>query len=191
MLSSALLIMGLEVGYTKFILNTMDGMKQKISSIFSHFDYLGSYIMATFILYIILLISSMPGIIYIYIKYGNQLFDTLLNIFTDPYYQELVDSYFNIYDILIISLLVLIPLIYLSIRFSLWSFYLIDQRVKAVEALQASWKITNGQEFNIFSFTLILIVFNLLGAFSIIGLCFTAPISYLFFCEYYRYLNKK
>jgi len=183
--------MGLEIGYTKFIFNTMDGIKGNLLSIFGHFDYLSSYIMATIMLYIILLIGSIPGIIYIYVKYGNQLFDTIVNIFTDSYYQELVNSYFNMSDILVILLLILIPTIYLLIRLSLWSFYVIDQGTKAVDALQASWKITNGQELNVFAFIIILIVFNLLGAFSIIGLCFTAPISYLFFCQYYRYLNKK
>ena len=153
MLSSALLIMGLEIGYTKFIFNTMDGIKGNLLSIFGHFDYLSSYIMATIMLYIILLIGSIPGIIYIYVKYGNQLFDTIVNIFTDSYYQELVNSYFNMSDILVILLLILIPTIYLLIRLSLWSFYVIDQGTKAVDALQASWKITNGQEKNILTYT--------------------------------------
>ena len=33
------------------------------------------------------------------------------------------------------------------------------------------------------------ILFNILGAISIIGLCFTIPFSYIFYCQYYRLLT--
>ena len=39
--STALLIMGLEIGYTKFIFNIIDGVKVSISEIFNQFDLLG------------------------------------------------------------------------------------------------------------------------------------------------------
>ena len=110
---------------------------------------------------------------------------------TEPYYGELIDSFLNMNDVLIIIIIITIPIIYLTIRFCFWSFYIIDKQFSPVSALKASWALTNNQELNIFSYTLLILIFNFLGAISIIGLCFTAPLSYLFFCKYYRYLSSK
>ena len=191
MVSTALLIMGLEIGYTKFIFNIIDGIKVNISEIFNNFDLLGKYIVTTLIFYAILLVGSLPGIFYTLFKYGMEFFDILADVITEPYYGELIDSFLNMNDILIIITLISIPVIYLTIRFCFWSFYIIDKQLDPLVALKASWDLTENQELNIFCYTIFILLINFLGALSIIGLCVTAPLSYLFFCKYYRFLNAK
>lgn len=191
MVSTALLIMGVEIGYTKFIFNIIDDIKISISEIFNNFDLLGKYLMTTLIFYLILLIGAIPAIFYILFKYGTEFFDILANVITEPYYGELIDSFFNMNDILIIIILISIPTIYLTIRFCFWGFYIIDQQLDPLVSLKASWDLTENQELNIFCYTIFILLINFLGALSIIGLCVTAPLSYLFFCKYYRLLNNK
>ena len=114
-IATALLIMGLEIGYTKFIFNVLDGNKLKISNIFNHFDLLGKYLFTSIMYYLILLIGSLPGLLIVYAKYGFQIIDIINNSLEDPYYFELINSYFNIWDFVLIVSVIIIPIIYLAL----------------------------------------------------------------------------
>jgi len=189
--STTLLIMGFEIGYTKIIFNIIDNTKIKLSYIFNYFDLLGKYLITSILFYIILFISCIPCLLYVYIKYGRDIIETIISMFNDPYLESLLDSYFNTTDLIIIILLMFIPVLYLSVRCCLWSFLIIDKNYKPINSLKKSWDLTQNQESTIVVFAICLIIFNILGAISIIGLCLTAPLSYLFFCQYYRLLLHK
>ena len=71
----------------------------------------------------------------------------------------------------------------------LFNFYIIDKEDSVINAMKKSWIITDHYIINILIYFLIFVVFNLLGMLTIVGIFFTAPISYLFFCIYFRFVN--
>ena len=67
----------------------------KMSDIFNYFDILPRYILSILINLIIILGCVLPAMIFAYYKYGPQLITTIIDSINDPYYKELIDSYFN------------------------------------------------------------------------------------------------
>ena len=189
LISTWLLVTGIEIGYTKFIFNKIDNHNVKMSDIFNYFDILPRYILSILINLIIILACVLPAMIFGYYKYGPQLITTIIDSINDPYYKELIDSYFNSSDIIIILLLILIPIIFIQLRLCFINFYIIDKDYTVWDAIKQSWMITENHILNILVYFLIFIIFNLLGMLSMVGIFFTAPISYLFFCIYFRLIN--
>ena len=187
-LSTSLLIMGMEIGYTKFIFEFIDNKEKKINYIFNHFHILGKYLSGLFYYYLLLFVFSIPVLVYIYINYGIELFDVLSSALLDPYFQELATSYFDFQELLFIILLFSIPAIYVMIRIFFWSYLIIDQGQTGLNSIKMSWKITKNKNLEILIFAISLLFINLLGALTIIGICITLPLSYLFVCLYFRYL---
>ena len=191
MISTWLLITGIEVGYSKLIFNKIDLIPTNIKNIFNHFSLLPTYIGGIIINVCILILSIIPGILYIYMKYGFQIFDIVTDSFSDPYYKELINSYFNTNDLLIISILLIVPILLIQLRCCFWNLYVIDKNCSPINAFKKSWSITQNQELKIFVYFILFIILNGLGVLGgIIGLCFTLPISYLFIFIYYRLLNE-
>ena len=188
MLSTALLVVGLEMGYNKLIFNIIDNDEASLSTVFNYFNLLGQYIIGQLIYCLIVVVVCLPSIIYIVLQYGNKFFEVIYHSVFDPYFQELVTSYFNVNELFIILFLLLIPGIYIAIRLSFWLYFIIDKKLTGQEAIKHSWLLTKNKAGEILIIGLCLIVFNIIGLISIIGICFTAPVSYLFFCLYYRYL---
>ena len=186
--STGLLIMGIEVGYTKLIFEKIDKNNRNISFIFNNFHILGKYLLGLIFFYFIIILSFVPGIIYIFMKYGMDFFDVLANAILDPYFQELASSYFNISELLLIIILFSIPSIYITIRLFFWSYFIIDKNLSGLHAIKNSWNLTHNRTAEIIIFSIGLLIFNFLGALLIIGICITIPISYLFICLYFRYL---
>ena len=189
LVSTWLLVTGIEIGYTKFIFNKIDDKDVKISDLFNYFNILPRYIVGILINFIIIIACILPAIVFVYYKYGPQLITTIINSINDPYYQELIDSYFNSSDIIIIISLILIPVLFVQLRLCFFNFYIIDKGYMVLDAMKKSWAITGDHILNILIYFLIFVVFNLLGVLSMIGIFFTAPISYLFFCIYFRLIN--
>jgi len=187
-LSTALLIMGLEIGYTKFVFSIIDKKTSKLSNIFNYFHLLGKYIVGIILFYIIMILCLIPFFIYLFIKYGNEFFDIIISSLADPYFQELAATYFNFDELFFIFLLCSLPAFYIGVRLSFWSYFIIDCKTYGVECIKKSWYLTSNKLSEIIVFGMLLLLFNLIGAILIIGICFTIPISYLFFCLYFRYL---
>jgi len=189
LISTWLLVTGIEIGYTKFIFNKIDDNIVKISDLFNYFDILPRYILGILINFIIIIGCMLPAIVFVYYKYGPQLLTTIIDSINDPYYKELIDSYFNSTDIIIIFSLILIPVIFVQLRLCFFNFYIIDREYAVIDAMKKSWAITEDHILHILIYFLIFVVFNLLGMITMIGIFFTAPISYLFFCFYFRSIN--
>ena len=149
---------------------------------------MGKYLLGFILYYLIILAVCIPSIIYITLQYGTEFFEILYNSFLDPYFQELVASYFNVNELFIILILLSIPAIYIAIRLSFWSYLIIDQDLNGFKAIQTSWSLTQRKSIEIILISFLLLIFNVLGIFSIIGICITAPVSYLFYCLFFRHL---
>ena len=175
-LSTALLIVGLEIGYTKFVFSIIDKKSLKLSNIFNYFHLLGRYIVGIILFYVIMILCLIPFFVYLFIKYGNEFFDIIVSSLSDPYFQELASTYFNLDELFLIFLVCSIPAFYIGIRLSFWSYFLLDCEVYGLQCLKKSWFLTSNRFSEIIVFGILLLLFNLIGALLIIGICFTVPI---------------
>lgn len=186
MVSSTCLIIGLEIGFTKIIFSIIDSKKTSINNIFNYFHLLSKYIQGLLYFYGILLLSIIPAFIFLYFQYGGDLFSIIYQSMEDPYYQELIYSYLNLKSLFILVLLLIVPAIYVSIRLLFWSYLVIDQEVGGYLAIKQSLNLTKNKVQEIICYLCFILLFNLVGLLSIIGICFTIPLTYIFLCKYYR-----
>ena len=188
-ISTSLLVMGLEIGFTKLIFQIMDNIQSSPKNVFNYFYLLRKYIAGLLLFYLSIGIGFLPGMLFIYWKTKGEFLDILFDSINDPYFQELVAGYFDTNDLLILIIIICIPGVYLSIRLCFWSYFIIDEEITALDAIKKSYFISTNKEFEIIIYLFIILVFNLIGLLSIIGICFTIPLTYLFLCKYFRILN--
>ena len=88
-------------------------------------------------------------------------------------------------------ILLVIPGIYLALRLQFTPFFVIDKDMATMDALKASWDLTNGMVVNLFLFALLLIALNILGAIALlVGLLVTIPVSIFAVALLFRKLTK-
>ncbi|MDB4935714.1 MAG: hypothetical protein JWP87_2686, partial [Labilithrix sp.] len=86
-------------------------------------------------------------------------------------------------------LLLVIPGIYLSVRYAFVGFLVADERAEVLDAFHQSSLLTKGARWRIFFLMLLLAVLNLVGAlFFGLGLLFTIPTSLFAMARVYRQL---
>tara|TARA_B100001996_G_scaffold378384_1_gene362470 strand:+ start:270 stop:1028 length:759 start_codon:yes stop_codon:yes gene_type:complete len=190
MLSSTLLIIGLEIGFTRLILNALNNQKIALNHIFNYFDLLWKYIQGLFCFYFMILIATTPLIAYLYFQYSSEIFSILYNSINDPYFEELISSYVDFQNLLVSVLLFIVPVLYLSLRSFLWTYLVIDKEIGGYLALKKSFQLTQNKSSEIICYLFLIALFNLVGLLSIIGICFTIPITYIFLCKYYKLFLK-
>ena len=188
MVSSTCLIIGLEIGFTKTILKGLDKEKVFITDIFNYFHLLMKYIYGLLLFYGTIILIIMPALIALYFQFDGEFLTMIYSSIDDPYYQELIYSYLDLKIISILVLLLIIPTIYLSTRLMFWSYFVIDQEMTGYEAIKNSFLISKNKIHEIIFYLFLILLFNLIGLLSIIGICFTIPLTYMFLCKYYRLL---
>ena len=186
MVSSTFLIIGLEIGFTKLIFNALDLKKISMTNIFDYFHLLVKYIQGMLCFYGIILLSSMPALCFLYYKSNGDFLSIIYSSMDDPYFQEMVLSYFDLQTVIVVVLLLLLPMIYVSIRLFMWSYYVIDKEINGYLAIKKSIALTENRASEIIFYLFGVGLFNVLGLLTIVGICFTIPITYIFLCKYYR-----
>lgn len=84
-------------------------------------------------------------------------------------------------------ILLVVPGIYLAIRFMFFSYYIVDKDAGIIDSLKMSWKLTDKAVVNLFLFDLLIIGLNILGAIALgVGLLITVPISLISVTVLYR-----
>lgn len=99
-----------------------------------------------------------------------------------------------VYVLIVIGGLILfiIPGIIWGIKYSLYEYYLVDKKMRPMDALRASAKTTNGRKWMLFKLYLAIIGINILGALCLlVGLFATIPTSWLATAWTFRKLDKK
>ena len=97
-----------------------------------------------------------------------------------------------IYLVLVAAGLVLlvVPGLYLGVRYAWFGFSLVDGRSDMPRALQHSAQVSEGAKFSLLALIVWLVVFNMLGACLLgVGLFVTAPMSALMMAAVYRQLS--
>lgn len=86
-------------------------------------------------------------------------------------------------------ILLIVPGIYLSIKFFFAAYFIVDMECGGIEALRRSWKLTEHVWWKIFGFVLLMFLINAAGAMMcLVGLLFTVPISAMATAYVYRRL---
>ena len=86
-------------------------------------------------------------------------------------------------------ILLVLPGLYLAIRFQFYGYFIVDRDSHIVESLKRSWDITRGNAWNLFLFGLLLFLINVLGALALfIGLFITLPTTLVAVALVYRKL---
>ncbi len=89
-------------------------------------------------------------------------------------------------------ILLIIPGIYVAVRFMFLSYVLVDQKLGWKESLREASRLSEGNRLNLFGFMVLLALMNMLGALAlVIGLLVTAPLSYIAMTMAYEYLKKE
>ena len=87
--------------------------------------------------------------------------------------------------------LLILPGIYLSVRWYMYPWVLVDKEVGPFEALRQSWEMTRGSFWNLFLLGFLLCLINLLGTMALlIGLLVTIPLSVVAIGYAYRHLER-
>lgn len=88
-------------------------------------------------------------------------------------------------------ILFIIPGIYFAIKYQFYSYFIVDKKMGAIEAMKASGKITQGVKLHLIIFSFALGILNLLGMLALgIGLLVTIPVTMLAYAHVYRELSK-
>ncbi len=88
--------------------------------------------------------------------------------------------------------LLIIPAIYVILTYSFATYIYLDQKLGINEAIAESATVTNGNKMELFKFYFWLLVLNIFGgAFFLIGLVVTLPVTFLAIIEVYKKLSKQ
>jgi len=87
------------------------------------------------------------------------------------------------------TILLIIPGIIWSLKFSLYKYFIVEKNAGPIEALKMSAQATAGAKWNLFLFGFVLAGINILGFLCLfIGLFFTIPLSWIAMAYVYRQL---
>lgn len=149
--------MGLNLGMLRICLNLIYNKEGIFPQLFGSFDLLISYLLASLIALVMLLLSAVPGI--------------LLLLFS------IAESWGD--DSIAISIFVIIvPLIYMSIRLQFYDYFLVDENCQILEAVQKSIAITKGYVMELFLLGAVLSIIVLISIIPLgIGLFISIPLT--------------
>lgn len=95
----------------------------------------------------------------------------------------------RLFGVIFVTALLTIPAIIVSVRFKFYPYVLIENdHLSFVDTIKHTFKLTQGYFWKIFTFLILISIFNILGAMSVIGLLLTIPISVFAMAHFYRHL---
>ena len=88
--------------------------------------------------------------------------------------------------------LLIFPGVIWGIKFVFYPYLIVDKKLKAIEALKESAKLTEGFKWDIFGFAIVVSIINILGILLfLIGIFWTLPLVWLSWANLYVILTKK
>lgn len=88
-------------------------------------------------------------------------------------------------------ILLVIPGIYIALKYQFFGYLIVDKNLGAVEALKKSAELTVGVKWKLIGFSMTIVLLNLLGVIALlIGLFVTIPMSVMAYVYVYRTLAK-
>ena len=131
------------------------------------------------------------GLIKISLNFCDNLKSKIADLFSQYrlFFRYLFASILYGLVVLLGMIFLIIPGIYLAVRFWFYDYFIVDKRAGIIESLKRSWRITQGSAWNLFLFSLLLIGINLLGILCLlVGLFATVPTTMIASAFVYRKL---
>lgn len=89
-------------------------------------------------------------------------------------------------------ILLVVPGIYFGLRLQFFSYFIVEKNVGPIQALKASWEITQGHVWQLFLYGLIVTGINIVGVLCLfVGLFWTIPTTQVATAYLYRHLAKR
>jgi uncharacterized membrane protein len=108
------------------------------------------------------------------------------------YLQALIGNVVYYLMMIVGFILLIIPGIYVAIRFGTLPYVFVDQKLGWKEALKESSRLSEGYRWNLFGFALLLVAINILGALLLlVGLLVSIPVSFIAAAMMYEFLKKE
>ena len=130
--------MGLNLGMLRICLNLIYNKDGDFSQLFGSFHLLIPYLLASLISLVILLLAAIPGIILL-----------LSSISSDLDMLQAAETWGGV-STKIPVLIIIIPLVYISLRLQFYDYFLVDEECNIVEAVKKSIAITKGYVMELF-----------------------------------------
>ena len=167
---------GLNLGFLRICLNMINNAEVNFSLLFSSFHMLISYVFATILYLIALLLAASPGLL---------LFITSVSIDLDN-----ISSSIGSMPAILSVILMIVPAIYLSIRLQFYDYFLIDEECGILDAIKKSADISKGYVLELFIIGALLSLMILLSIIPMgLGLILSIPLSMV--ATSYVYLKLK
>jgi uncharacterized membrane protein len=153
-------------GGVKWLLNMQDG-RPDFNDIFSGFKEYGAALGGMLMLMLLFVLPLVPGYAF---AIGGAVAESV---------PPIVVGYLMIFVVMALVL----------VRFYFAPFFLVDQRMSAIDAMKASWEVTSEQKLNTF---LLILVSGLIGSLGtmacFVGMLLTVPMQYVMIASAYRQL---
>jgi uncharacterized membrane protein len=182
------LIFGL--GYLKNLFQALDGDEPRFSAYGQQAHKIGTYFVSS-LLYGILIFATVALFLvpYFYLLYR---FPFIKDAFVAPAYLPVIPEGGGLMFFFLIlgALCLLLPSVYLSIRFMFYQAFIVDDNAGMIESLTKSWKITKGQVLPLFLLGLTMLGIEIVGILVFgIGLFIALPLVGLMYCCVFRKFN--
>ena len=167
---------GLNLGFLRICLNMINNTEVNFSLLFSSFHMLISYVFATILYLLALLLAASPGLL---------LFITSVSFDLDN-----ISSSIGSMPAILSVILMIVPAIYLSIRLQFYDYFLIDEECGILDAIKKSADISKGYVLELFIIGAVLSLMILISIIPMgLGLILTIPLSMV--ATSYVYLKLK
>ena len=187
-LASNLFSMGLTVGAIKILLNLLSGQEITLEKLFKSFDLLIPYMLGYVIIGILLLILLIP--FSQWIAPNEDLF-SIMSSFLSGNVDEIAVAVLENFNVKFLFIY-LIFCFYVWIKVQFFPYYIAEQEVGPVEAIKASYALTEDHFFDLISYFFIILFINIMGAILFgLGLIFTIPFSFVGMVVMFNQLKEK
>lgn len=175
-----LIVAGLFFSAVEIIYNFW-GLFGKERPIFSILDLIG--------IFVGIIISL--GLIKISLNFCDNIKSKISDLFSQYrlFFIALFATTFYLLVVVLGLILLVVPGIYFAIRFWFYDYFIVDKKAGVIESFKRSWRLTQGNVWNLFLLLSLLTGINILGALALlIGLFATIPTTLIAIAFVYRKL---
>ena len=171
--------MGLNLGMLRICLNLIYNKDGDFSQLFGSFHLLIPYLLASLITLSILLLAAAPGIILL-----------LSSISSDLDMLQATETWGGV-STTIPVLIIIIPLVYISLRLQFYDYFLVDEECNIVEAVKKSMAITKGYIMELFLLGAVMSIIVLVSIIPLgVGLFISIPLATMVNTYVYQKLKR-
>ena len=172
--------MGLNLGMLRIALNINNTNEISLKDLVGSFHMLIPYLLATIIFLAIMLLAASPGIVLLLMFISSD-WDTIVTL-----------EWLNSGTMLIATLLIIVPAIYVSMRLQFYDYFLIDNECSILESITNSAKITKGFVGELFILGAILSIIVIISIIPLgAGILISIPLGIMVNTHVYQKLNKQ